>query len=364
MAAGAGVRPGCVVEDLRVAAFRIPTDQPESDGTLRWRATTLVVVELTGGGRRGLGYTYATAAAARLIQHELREVVIGADALQVTGLNDVMTGHLRHQGTEGLTACAVSAIDTALWDLKARCVELPLIDLLGAVRASVPVYGSGGFTSYDDATLAAQFEHWADQGIRNFKLKVGREPARDPHRVRQARAVIGPAAGLFVDGNGADTPRTALAAAARFAAEAEIGWFEQPLPPDDADGLAFVRARLPDRVELAAGRVRVSNGALPPSPLRRGSRPTHGRPHPLRWRHRLAQRRRARRCLARAAFDPLRPRAPPASGRRDGTAAARGVLPRSRPDRGEAVRWCRHAGERRPDAGPDPSGPWLRVQMD
>ena len=86
---------------------------------------------------------------------------------------------------------AIAAIDIALWDLKARLLGLPLVTLLGTVRESVPVYGSGGFTSYSDAQLRKQFEAWAALGITRFKMKVGRQPEVDIQRVGAARAVIG-----------------------------------------------------------------------------------------------------------------------------------------------------------------------------
>ena len=248
------------IEDVQVAAFRIPTDYPESDGTLTWEATTLVVVQIRAGDQQGVGYTYASAAAARLIADTLVELVVGADPLHVAGLWSAMFARLRNQGDRGLVACAISAVDAALWDLKARTLGLPLVELIGSVQAGLPVYGSGGFTSYDDGQLQEQFAGWADCGIHDFKMKVGRDPAADVHRVRTARATIGPHAGLFVDANGAYTPRQAVAAAARFADEAGINWLEQPLPPDDLAGLRFVRERLPAAVELADGEYGYTTG--------------------------------------------------------------------------------------------------------
>jgi L-alanine-DL-glutamate epimerase-like enolase superfamily enzyme len=241
------------IEDVQVAAFRIPTDLPESDGTFAWQATTLVVVELRSVGHRGLGFTYASAATARLISDTLADVLIGADSFHVAGLWSAMFNRLRNQGDSGLVACAISAIDCALWDLKARLLGLPLVELLGSVHLRLPAYGSGGFTSYDDHQLGDQFSSWAEQGIRHFKMKVGREPPTDLHRVRFARRVIGDDAELFVDGNGAYTPRQAIATAASFANEADIRWLEQPLPPGDPDALRFVRDHLPATVELADG---------------------------------------------------------------------------------------------------------------
>ena len=261
-APASGARATCPVEDMRVAAFRIPTERPESDGTLEWTSTTLVVVELTAAGHRGLGYTYASGACTKLINDALRELVCGADVFHVDGITRTLFAQLRNQGRQGLVACAVSAIDCALWDLKAKLLGLPLVDLLGSVRHSAPVYGSGGFTSYDDDTLRAQLEDWAKIGITRFKMKVGRDPDLDPDRVRIARATIGPTAELFVDGNGAYTPRRAIAAAHRFAAEADVSWLEQPLAIDDYDGLRFVRDHLPVGVELASGEYGYDLGAF------------------------------------------------------------------------------------------------------
>lgn len=241
------------IERLRVGAFRIPTDASESDGTLQWSATTLVVVELHAGGEAGLGYTYADAAVADLIAEQLEPALLECDAFAITALWSASFARLRNLGRGGLSAMAVSAVDAALWDLKARHLGMPLVSLLGPVRAETPVYGSGGFTSYSDRQLREQFEAWAERGIRAFKMKVGREPARDLGRVRLARAAIGGAAELFVDGNGAFTRRSALEFAHRIAEEFDVRWFEEPLPAEDGEGLRFLRERGPAKVEIAGG---------------------------------------------------------------------------------------------------------------
>jgi len=241
------------IERMETGAFRVPTDFPESDGTLEWNATELVVVEISAGGETGLGYTYASAGAARLISGELAEELRGRDAMQIEALTAAMFARLRNQGRQGLAAMAVSAVDAGLWDLKARHHGRPLVELLSAAREALPVYGSGGFTSYSDGQLQDQFRRWAAQGIGSFKMKVGREPARDAARVQAARAAIGTAAGLFVDANSAYTPRQALACARRFADEAGVCWLEEPLPPEDLAGMRFLRRRLPAAVELAEG---------------------------------------------------------------------------------------------------------------
>jgi L-alanine-DL-glutamate epimerase-like enolase superfamily enzyme len=99
--------------------------------------------------------------------------------------------------------------DDALWDLKARLLDVPLVTLLGQVHASLPVYGSGGFTSYSIEQLQAQLAGWVDAGITRVKMKVGRNPRADPMRVRAARnAIGGEGVELFVDANGvaSDSP--------------------------------------------------------------------------------------------------------------------------------------------------------------
>ena len=126
------------IEAVEAAAYRIPTDGPESDGTLSWDATVLVTVEARAGGRAGFGYTYADPAVAGLIRGKLAEVVRGRDALSSEAAWQAMHAALRNLGGPGLSAMAVSAVDAALWDLKAKLLELPLSSLLGRVRAGIP----------------------------------------------------------------------------------------------------------------------------------------------------------------------------------------------------------------------------------
>jgi L-alanine-DL-glutamate epimerase-like enolase superfamily enzyme len=241
------------VERLDVAAYTIPTDAPEADGTLSWDSTTIVVVQAHAGGRRGLGWTYADASAATLIRSKLAGVVEGADALSPPAAWTEMQRALRNLGTESVAAMAVSAVDTALWDLKARLLDVALCDLLGAVRDGVPLYGSGGFTSYDEARLREQLHGWVAQGIPRVKMKVGSDPDVDPLRVHAARAAIGPNAELFVDANGAYTRKQALDLACRFHGEDHVTWFEEPVSSDDLAGLRLLRDRGPAGMAIAAG---------------------------------------------------------------------------------------------------------------
>ena len=241
------------LESLDVRVFRVPTDAPnESDGTFVWSATTLVLVHAAGGGERGLGYTYADMSAAMLIRDTLADIVRGMNVLDGARIWAALVAAVRNIGRGGIASMAISAIDAALWDLKARLAGLPLVSLLGAARDAIPVYGSGGFTSYSEAELCRQLACWVGQGIPRVKMKVGREPAADAARVAAARRAIGDAADLFVDANGAYAVKQATAQAQRFA-ESRVSWFEEPVDHRDLDGLRFVRQHTPPGMEISIG---------------------------------------------------------------------------------------------------------------
>jgi L-alanine-DL-glutamate epimerase-like enolase superfamily enzyme len=241
------------VDRLDVSVYTVPTDFPETDGTAAWDSTTIVLVEAHAGDRVGLGYTYGDAAVGTLICDTLAEVVEGRDALSVTASWSALGRACRNLGRPGLASMAIAAVDTALWDLKARLLELPLVTLLDAVHDTIPVYGSGGFTSYTDDRLAEQLGGWVAQGISRVKMKVGREPGRDVHRVGVARSAIGDEAELFVDANGALGRKQALWFAAEYAERFGVRWFEEPVSSDDLEGLRLIRDRAPAGLEIAAG---------------------------------------------------------------------------------------------------------------
>ncbi len=248
----ASIRPDTPVSRLKVSAFIVPTDFPESDGTLEWNKTTLVVVEASAANQAGLGYTYADTSTGRFIVEVLAEAVEGRDAMDIPGTWAAMATKVRNHGRPGVAAMAMAAVDVALWDLKARILGLPLASLLGRCRNGIPAYGSGGFTSYDDHQLADQLRGWVEHGIPEVKMKVGREPDRDPHRVKVARQAIGTAARLYVDANGAYNRKQALACAQRFI-EQDVSWFEEPVSSDDLEGLRLIRNRAPVQMDIAAG---------------------------------------------------------------------------------------------------------------
>ena len=247
------VRVEVPVEALEVGAYTVPTDQPEADGTLSWDSTTIVVVHAHGGGEVGLGYTYADISTAKLVESKLAGIVRGRDATAPQSAWEKMVERTRNLGRPGITSMAIAAVDLALWDLKARAFGLPLCKLLGMAHDRVAVYGSGGFTAYSDQRLAEQLGGWVEQGIPRVKMKVGSEPDRDPERVKLARRAIGPNARLFVDANGVYSRKQALDLAGRFADDARVSWFEEPVSSEDLAGLRLLRDRAPAGMEIAAG---------------------------------------------------------------------------------------------------------------
>ncbi len=160
---------------------------------------------------------------------------------------------VRNMGRPGIAFCALSAVDQALWDLQARLLDVSLAELLGAAHDDVPIYGSGGFCSYSLERLREQLGGWAAAGIPRVKMKVGREPERDPARLDAARVAIGDDVELFVDANGAFTPKQALAWAERYALEWGASWLEEPVSSADRDGLRLLREHGPAGLEIAAG---------------------------------------------------------------------------------------------------------------
>ena len=240
------------IGDLKVNAYTIPTSAPESDGTLAWDSTTIVVVEVGAGGESGLGYAYGDRSVASFVDSVLRPPLDGADAMAPAAAWSAMQVASRNAGRVGVGAMAISAVDIALWDLKARLLGVCLADALPRFHAVAPVYGSGGFTSYGSEQLREQLEGWMEADLGRVKIKVGREPAEDPDRLELCRKVIGEEVELMVDANGAFTPKQALERAATYAGFG-VGYLEEPVSSEDRDGLRLLREQGPAGMAIAAG---------------------------------------------------------------------------------------------------------------
>src|SRR5438874_3902704 len=220
-------RDSTPIQGLRVSAYTIPTETQEADGTYEWDSTTIVIAEVTAGGKQGLGYTYADSATAKLIEDKLKEIVVGCDAMSVQATWLAMLRSIRNLGRPGMT-------------------------LLGEVRDALPIYGSGGFTNYSNEKLQDQLRGWVEQGISRVKIKTGHDTRIDRQRVAAARKAIGGDVDLFVDANGAYSRKQALAQGRAFE-EFKVTWFEEPVSSDDLEGLRLIRDRAPAGMDIAAG---------------------------------------------------------------------------------------------------------------
>jgi L-alanine-DL-glutamate epimerase-like enolase superfamily enzyme len=244
------------IDSVHASVYKVLTESPEADGTLAWNSTTMVLVRVRAAdGTTGTGWTYGAPACARIVEDTLAEILRGRDPMDVPGTFDAMVKAVRDIGRPGVVGYAISAVDVALWDLKARILGLPLHRLLGALRESVPVYGSGGFTTYDEDELVDQVLRWVQgQGIDRVKIKIGESwgtnPRRDLDRIRLVRDRIGPDAELYVDANGAYAAKQAIRLMYQ-AVEYDVRWFEEPVSSDDLAGLREVRESVP--AEVAAG---------------------------------------------------------------------------------------------------------------
>lgn len=245
-------RSGVPISAVRVSAYEIATDFPESDGTLKWNKTTMVLAEVSAGGKTGMGYTYADQTTATFVQKFLIGKITGENAMAPAAVWWKMVHESRNLGRTSIVAMGISAVDCAVWDVKAKLLGVSLTSLLGPVRSGAPVYGSGGFTSYSIDQLQNQLSGWAEQGIPRVKMKVGRDAEADPGRVRASREAIGPNVQLFVDANGAYTRKQAIAMAEKFS-DLGVTWFEEPVVADDLEGLHLMRDRAPAGMDIAAG---------------------------------------------------------------------------------------------------------------
>jgi L-rhamnonate dehydratase len=238
------------IEALEVETFRVLTGR-NHHGHLDWETATVVTVHARAGSVTGLGWTYASRAAAILIDDTLKDVVVGLSAFDVGRAHAAMNRALRNVGRRGVGAMALSAIDVALWDLKARLLQKPLVELFGAVRDSVEVYGSGGASNLEGAALVEHLGKWIACGMERVKVRIGTNPASDRARVCTAHNVLPHGMELLVDAGGAYEPKHAIDVAAWLDDEVDVRWLEEPCAADDLDGLARVRDNV--RMDVAAG---------------------------------------------------------------------------------------------------------------
>ena len=244
------------ITDVRTTLIIVPRAVPVSDGTApKIDAGGYCFVHIRNDeGHEGLGMTAPSRGTRAVIEHDLKEILLGADPLNVEGLWQEMFWRVRGVGRKGMAFQAISAVDIALWDLKARSLGLPLFKLLGPCRDSTPIYGSGGWTNYTDSELIDEQLGYVERGMHRVKMKVGMDfgtqPQADIRRVEAVRRALGDQVELYVDANNAYTAKQAIGLGRRFE-DSGIGWYEEPVLADDIDGLARIAAAL--TVPIATG---------------------------------------------------------------------------------------------------------------
>jgi D-galactarolactone cycloisomerase len=231
---------------------------------------TLVQVT-TEDGRTGYGEAKAAvgsagvcAALVSCVQHELRPLLIGQDARQISMLWERMYNGPRDHyalargrafpvlGRRGLTISAISGVDTALWDLLGQQLGVPVVQLLGgACRPHMPAYASGGWA--DVAGIGPQLQGYVERGFGAIKMRIGvmdGTVANSVARVRAAREHLGPAIGIMVDAHGTYSVPEAKQFC-RGVEDCDLFWFEEPVSADDRRGAGEVRAAT--SIPIAAG---------------------------------------------------------------------------------------------------------------
>lgn len=233
------------IASLETGHYRIRLPTPLSDSTHGTMTHfELVTVRLRDSdGAEGVGYTYTVGvggAAIRILIDALSEVLTGEDAGRIEALWQKMWWRLHYGGRGGLVSFAVSAVDIALWDLKAKRAGLPLWRLLGGFDPAVPCYAGGIDLEFSLDALLRQTDDNLSKGFRAIKMKVGRKRlSEDVERVRAMRSHLGPDFPLMADANMRWSVDEAIRAA-RALADTGLVWLEEPTIPDDVAGHARI----------------------------------------------------------------------------------------------------------------------------
>lgn len=231
------------IQRVETTLCHIPLARPMVDAVHGvQRDFGLVVVRITTeDGASGMGYTYCVGrmggtAIATLIRDNLGPLLIGEDPRRIEHLWDKLWWALHYVGRGGIAVFALSAVDVALWDLKAKLAGEPLWRLLGGYDSRVEAYGGGIDLHLSLDELLAQTQTFLDAGLNAVKIKVGRPSlAEDCERVAAVRELLGPDRKLMVDANmkwGIDEALRAVRAFEPF----DVYWVEEPIVPDDIEG--------------------------------------------------------------------------------------------------------------------------------
>ena len=248
------------ITDVTTTVLSYPHVRPVQDSTMPaptldvgGRSQLFVHIH-TDQGTEGLGVGQAAPGVRQVVESTLRGVLIGQDPFSIEKLWNDMFWRIRGFGRKGVAFCALSAVDTGLWDLKAKAVGLPLYKLLGPFTESVPIYGSGGWTNLTEDELVAEMVGYVQQGIGRVKMKVGKDFGRsereDLQRLAAVRRALGDDVAVYVDANNGYYAKQAIYMAKEFE-QFQVGWFEEPVLADDIQGLAEIRQAI--NIPVATG---------------------------------------------------------------------------------------------------------------
>ena len=238
--------------------YHIPLPTVLTDATHgKMRHFAVITVRIrTDCGAEGLGFTYTVgktggSAVLAMVLDDLVPILHGADPRNIEQLWDRMWWHLHYVGRGGIASFAISAVDIALWDLRAKLAEEPLWRLLGGQDPRAQVYAGGIDLELSLDELARQTEDNLNRGFRAIKMKVGRDNlADDVERVASMRRLLGPDIPLMVDANMHWSVEQAIRASHAFA-EHDVYWLEEPTIPDDVEG--HRRIQTEGRLPIATG---------------------------------------------------------------------------------------------------------------
>lgn len=242
---------GTVITEVVPSFLSIPLDKPLITAAFPIPAIDTALVQVrTADGHEGVAWSFAfgrgrVASIVRLVE-DLAGIAVGADATETEALWARMSKAVGFIGQKGVAALAMSAIDTACWDIKGKAAGQPVHRLLGAARGRIEAYASQGLwldRSRDE--LAAEAAALVGQGFRAVKMRAGLpDPREDVERVRAVREAVGPDVALMVDANQAWDLKQTLRMARAFA-EFDLFWLEEPMPFSQVEAYAIAREAMP-----------------------------------------------------------------------------------------------------------------------
>jgi L-alanine-DL-glutamate epimerase-like enolase superfamily enzyme len=269
-----GDQSGTKICDVRTVLLSVPLDRPISDSTHELRCVQWILVELeTEDGRTGhslmLTFDYGPTLLQRIVDSELKRVVVGRDARDIAGTWQACYSHCEYIGQSGVAAWGIAAIEIALWDWVGKALGAPVCQLFGACRETIPAYGSGGWLSYSTEQLLTEVSGYLQRGFGAVKIKVGSpDIKRDVQRVREVRKLIGGEVRLMIDANQAWSPTQAIDFARKIA-DQDIFWFEEPVSRADFDGYCRVASSID--IPIATGEREYAVGAFRDLLVHRGA---------------------------------------------------------------------------------------------